>query len=134
MYLIPSALPRYDRLLQEQEFFCKNFAAVAVPLTNLLSPKVPFVWTESCQVAFDKLKALLSSSPILAAPNFDKLFKLAVDASDFGVGAVLLQDDSVCFYSKKFDVHQKHYSTIEKEALALIFALKHFEVYVSSSC
>jgi len=119
--------------------FCKNFATVATPLTNLLSPKVPFVWNELCQVAFVNLKALLISSPILAAPVFDRPFKLAVDASDFGVGAVLLQDDSVgvehpvCYFSRKFDIHQKHYSTIEKEALALILALKHFDVYVSSS-
>lgn len=108
-------------------------------MTNLLSPKVPFVWTELCQDAFDNLKALLSSSPILVAPDFSRPFKLAVDASDFGVGAVLLQDDSmgfehpVCYFSKKFDIHQKHYSTIEKEALALILALNHFDVYVSSS-
>lgn len=61
-----------------------------------------------------------------------------MNANDFGVGAVLLQDDAigfehpVCYFLKKFDIHQKHYSIIEKEALALILALKHFDVYVSS--
>lgn len=79
-----------------------------LPLTNLLSPKVNLVWTESCQVAFNNLK-VLSSSPVLAAPDFDRSFKLTVDARDFGVGAVLLQDDSlgierpVCYFSKKFE-------------------------------
>lgn len=119
--------------------FCKNFASVAAPLTNLLSPKVSFVWTERCQFAFESLKALLANTPVLAAPDFSRPFRLAVDASDAGVGAVLLQEDSlgvehpVCYFSKKFNVHQKHYSTIEKEALALILALDHFGVYVSSS-
>lgn len=91
------------------------------------------------QFAFENLKALLASAPVLAAPDFNRPFKLAVDASDAGVGAVLLQEDSsgvehpVCYSSKKFNLHQKHYSTIEKEALAFILALDHFGVYVSSS-
>lgn len=62
-----------------------------------------------------------------------------MDASGTGAGAVLLQEDEqgidhpVCFYSKKFNRHQVNYSTIEKEALALLLALQHFEVYVGSS-
>ncbi|XP_073721213.1 uncharacterized protein [Misgurnus anguillicaudatus] len=139
---VPSSRRELKRFLGMAGYyraFCKNFATVAEPLTNLLSPKVSFTWTESCQVAFDNLKALLSNSPVLAAPDFNRPFKLATDASDVGVGAVLLQDDlegiehPVCYFSRKFDVHQKHYSTIEKEALALILSLNHFDVYVSSS-
>lgn len=91
-----------------------------------------------CQVAFDSPKALLSTAPVLSAPDFKRPFKLAVDASDVGAGAVLLQDDDdgvedpLCYFSKKFDVHQQHYSTIEKECFkALILALKHYEVYVA---
>lgn len=92
-----------------------------------------------CQRAFENLKALLASAPVPAALDFNRPFKLAVDASDAGVGAALLQDDSsgvehpVCCFSKKSDTHQRHYSTIEKEALTLISALNHFNVYVSSS-
>ncbi len=73
--------------------FCVNFSAVASPLTDLLSPKVPFKWTESCQMSFEQFKALLINSPILFAPDFSSPFLLAVDASDTGVGAVLLQRD-----------------------------------------
>ena len=70
------------------------------------------------------------------APDFDKL---AVDASDVGIGAVLLQEDNngidhpVCYFSKKFNKHQKNYSAIEKECLALIPAIQQFEVYLTSS-
>uniref|UniRef100_A0A671UEB7 Gypsy retrotransposon integrase-like protein 1 n=1 Tax=Sparus aurata TaxID=8175 RepID=A0A671UEB7_SPAAU len=119
--------------------FCNNFSAVAAPLTDLLSPKTRFHWSESCQRAFDCVKALLAHAPVLAAPAFDRPFKLAVDASDAGAGAVLLQDGDddvehpVSYFSKKFNKHQRVYSTIEKEALALVLALKHFEVYVGSA-
>ena len=98
-----------------------------------------FKWTSDCQNAFDKLNAILRSEPVLLAPNFNKEFKLAVDVSDVGAGGVLLQEDDngvdhpVCFFSKKFNKHQKNYSTVEKECLSLILALQHFEVYLTSS-
>ena len=82
---------------------------------------------------------MLSNAPVLLAPKFCKSFKLTVDASDTGAGGVLLQEDKngvdrpVCYFSHKFNKHQKVYSTIEKECLALIFSLQFFEVYVSSS-
>lgn len=119
--------------------FCKNFSEVVAPLTSLASPKSPFEWSETCQFAFEAVKALLCSAPVLAAPVFARPFKLEVDASALGAGAVLLQEDEngidhpVCFFSKKFLKHQLHYSTIEKEALPLLLALQHFEVYLGSS-
>ena len=119
--------------------FCKNFAQLALPLTNLLKKESKFVWTSICQVAFDRLKQVLCHHPILKMPNFRKEFELAVDASDVAAGGVLLQGDSeneelkhpVAYFSKKFDSHQKHYSTIEKELLALILSVQHFEVYIN---
>ena len=67
------------------------------------------------------------------APDFDR----AVDATDLGVGAVLLQADSSGvdrpsgYFSRKLNRHQKIYSTIEKEALALVLAVQHFEVHLA---
>ena len=119
--------------------FCKKFSGIAEPLTNLLKKSTKFKWNDKCQDAFDRLKAILKSAPVLLAPDFDKCFKLAVDASDVGIGAVLLQEDNngidhpVCYFSKKFNKHQKNYSTIEKECLALILAIQQFEVYLTSS-
>lgn len=119
--------------------FCKNFAGVAAPLTSLVSPSSQFVWTAECQESFEAAKALLCSAPVLAAPDFERPFKIEVDASAHGAGAVLLQEDEqgidhpVCYFSKKFNKYQVNYSTIEKEALALLLALQHFEVYVESS-
>ena len=62
-----------------------------------------------------------------------------MDASDIGLGAVLLQEDvegqdhPICFFSRKFNCHQRNYCTSEKETLALILSLQHFEVYLSST-
>ena len=64
-------------------------------------------------VKVHKLKAILMSAPVLLAPNFGKPFKLAVDASDIGTGAVLIQEDDngvdhpVCYLSRKFNKQQK---------------------------
>uniref|UniRef100_A0A3B1J0P6 Gypsy retrotransposon integrase-like protein 1 n=1 Tax=Astyanax mexicanus TaxID=7994 RepID=A0A3B1J0P6_ASTMX len=120
--------------------FCRNFSTVVTPLTSLLSPNKAFVWDFNCQHAFENVKALLCSTPVLAAPNFSTPFKLEVDASAVGAGAVLLQEDEsgvehpVCYFSRKFNKHQVNYSTIEKETLALMLSLQHFDVYVGSSC
>ena len=119
--------------------FCDIFSVIAEPLTNLLSKRTKFIWTNDCQKAFDILKAILKNEPVLLAPNFAKEFKLAFDARDTGAGSVLMQEDGngvdhpVSYFSKKFNNHQKNYSTIEREYLSLILALQHFEVYLTSS-
>lgn len=119
--------------------FCRNFSTVVAPLTNLLRAGKDFCWTLVCQQAFEKVKMLLTEGPVLKAPRFDQPFRLQVDASNVGAGAVLLQtfeegiDHPVSFFSKKFNSYQLNYSVIEKEALALIWALQHFEVYVGSA-
>ena len=118
--------------------FCCNFSLVTSPLTNLLKKNVKYEWTPTCQAAFQQVKAMLSSYPILMAPDFHKPFLLMVDASDNGAGAVLMQQDEkgiehpVSYFSRKYDVHQKKCSTIEKEALALLLALQHFDMYLNT--
>ena len=88
--------------------FCKNFSVIVEPLINLLHKRREFTWSEECQAAFEKVKGVLTHCPVLAAPNFTKEFKLAVDASDVGAGAVLFQEDDrgiehpLCYFSKKF--------------------------------
>lgn len=119
--------------------FCPNFSSVVAPLTDLLKSGVKYSWTPACQSSFETVKALLTSSPVLAAPQLNQAFKLQVDASQVGAGAVLLQEDEhgvdrpVSFFSRKFLSYQANYSVIEKEALALIWALQHFDVYVAGA-
>ncbi|KAK3089262.1 hypothetical protein FSP39_002191 [Pinctada imbricata] len=73
--------------------FCPNFSSVVGPLTNQLQKKVNFAWTNDCEESFKKIKCVLMNSPVLSAPNFDKQFKLTVDASDVGIGAALFQEN-----------------------------------------
>jgi RNase H-like domain found in reverse transcriptase len=104
----------------------------------LLRKSVKFEWTTACDKSFNDIKEFLSNSPVVAAPNFEKPSKLAIDAIDYAVGSVLLQDDEnsiehpIACFSKKLNSHQKNYSTIEKETLSLVFALQHFDIYVNS--
>ena len=119
--------------------FCLNFSDIAAPLTNLLSKKVKFVWTDDCQMAFDKVKLLLQKFPVLKSPDYEKPFKLIIDSSDVGTGSVLVQEASdgldhpVSYFSKKFLKYQKNYSVVEKETLGLVLALEHFDVYLGST-
>lgn len=132
-------LQRFLGLVGYYRSFCRNFSSVVFPLTELLKSDVKFVWSADCQQAFENVKALLCACPVLAAPCFDRPFQVQVDASQVGAGAVLFQggDDGVlrpvCFFSKKFNSYQSNYSVIEKEALALIWALQHFEVYLGGA-
>ena len=132
------ALMRFLGMIGFYRRFCPNLSEVVAPLTNLLKKNVPYVWTEVCQSSFDKAKAILLSEPFLLAPDYDKPFTLCTDASDKAVGSCLMQCDGdgidrpVCYYSKKLNKHQLNYSTIEKEALALILSLKHFSVYLDN--
>ena len=99
-------------------------------MTNLLSKRTKFNWTNYCQKAFDILKAILKDKPVLLAPNFAKELNLAIDAGDTSAGSVLLQKDSndvdhpVIYMSKKFNKHHENYFTIEKECLSFIL---HFQ-------
>ena len=84
-------------------------------------------------------KILVTSAPVLKAPDYQKPCKLQIDTSDVVMGAVLLQespqgiDHPVSYYSRKFNSHQDNCSTSEKEALALLSALQHFDVYLSAA-
>ena len=141
-YPIPTSRKELARFLGMAGYyrnFCLNFSDIAAPLTNLLSKKVKFVWTDDCQQAFDKVKLLLQKSPVLGSPDYEKPFKLIIDSSDVGTGSVLVQEASdgldhpVSYFSKKFLKYQKNYSVVEKETLGLVLALEHFDVYLGST-
>ena len=117
--------------------FCPHFSSIASPLTELLKKNKPFIWGKDCDIAFSALKDFLSKSPVLRSPNFDKEFTMSCDASNSGIGAVLLQESEgtlhpIAYFSKKFNAAQTNYSTIEKECLALVLGLQHFDIYLSS--
>lgn len=98
--------------------FVKHYAVIAQPLTDLLKKGVLFIWTANHTLAFDTLKQALTEAPVLALPNFSKPFQLQTDASDSGIGAVLLQDGHpLAFVSKSLSPRSRGLSTYEKEYL-----------------
>ena len=118
--------------------YIRNFAAISVPLTNLTrkgsSDKIIFNRTELD--AFNELKDALANSVTLYSPSSDRPFIIRTDASDYAVGAVLAQNDDkmqehpIAFASSKLSGAQLNWSTIEKEAYAIIFALQKFDYLV----
>ena len=99
--------------------FLSNFATVAEPLTKLTKKEIKFVWNEEQQLAFEQVKALLASAPLLQQPDFAVQFEIHTDASDTGLGAVLVQkvgdDERVLkFASRVLTSAEKNYSVTER--------------------
>ena len=118
--------------------FIKDFSNLSKPLCELLAKDAKFVWDERCQNSFDQLKKILTTTPIVKAPNWQLPFELMCDASDFAIGAVLGQREDgkpyVIYYaSKTLNEAQRNYTTIEKELLAVVFALDKFRAYLVGS-
>lgn len=112
--------------------FIKDYSRIAKPMTNYLKKdaKIDLHNTEY-QKSFETLKTLLVNDPILAYPNFSKPFVLNTDASNFALGAVLSQEDhAICYASRTLNEHELNYSTIEKELLAIVWAVKYFRPYL----
>ncbi|GBG77379.1 hypothetical protein CBR_g23710 [Chara braunii] len=115
--------------------FVRNFSAVAAPLTNLTKKDTPFLWSLHCQMAFARLKQALTRAPVLKLPDPTLPFVLTTDASQYGIGAVLQQDDGnglrpVEFLSKKIKTQKLQDSTYEKKLNALVSALKHWKHFL----
>ena len=122
-------------LLSYYRAFIPNFSRRAEPLTKLLRGKEPFVWSEDQQAAFDELKSCLLTPPILRFPSFDKPFFIATDASDSGLGASLLQEVDgklmpISYASRTLNKAERNYSVTKREALAVVWALRHYKYLV----
>ena len=121
--------------------FIPNFSSIASPLTDLTKKNRPNSikdWQDHHERAFQTLKNRLTSSPILRLPVFQegKPFVLRTDASDIGLGAVLLQDFEgegrlpIAYASKKLLPRERNYSVIEKECLGIIWGVEKFRKYL----
>jgi Reverse transcriptase (RNA-dependent DNA polymerase). len=119
--------------------FIKNFSTIAKPLNQLLEKDILFEWKENQQQAFETLKKLLISAPILRYPDFQRPFYLHTDASGTGVGAVLAQRDdqrkeyAIAYASRSLNKAERNYSATELECLAVIWAVEHYHQYLGTN-
>lgn len=118
--------------------FVSNFATITAPLTDVVKKGKVFRWTPEAAAAFEQLKKILVSAPVLASPDYSKPFVIQTDASDVGIGGVLLQgegDDehAVAYYSQKLSSAQRKYQTTERECLAVIVGIEKFRPYIEGT-
>jgi hypothetical protein len=94
-------------------------------MTKLLEKEAKFKWSLQCKEAFLTLKKLLTTAPVLAQPDIEKLFDVYCDASDTVIGGVLMQDGRAIAYAlRQLRRHEGHYPTHDLELLAVIHTLK----------
>ena len=115
--------------------FIKDFSKIAAPLTELTKKNIRFKWTQECQKAFDTLKDLLISSPVLAFPDYTKRFSVHTDASSIALGGSLHMkgdkgEQPIAYFSRKLKDTEKSYTTTELEALAIHDSIKYFSAYL----
>ena len=90
-----------------------------------------WVWDSPQQEAFEKIKGILSTSPVLRYYDVNKPIKLSVDASSTALGAVILQDDRpVAYATKALTNAQRNYLQIDNEAFAILHACRKFHPYI----
>jgi hypothetical protein len=138
--LLPPTTVRGIRSFLGQATYHRKFiwmyAEITRPLYLLLKKGEKYVWTKSCQKAFEEVKKRLTTTPILITPNWSMDFHVHCDASNIAIGAVLAQnihgdrDSPIHYASRLLNSAEKNYSTTEREALAMIYSVGKFRHYL----
>jgi hypothetical protein len=111
--------------------FIQHFSRIASPLTQLTRKNVEFNWSAKCEEAFQRLKHLLTTAPVLTIPVPGGKLIVCTDASGTGLGCVLMQEKKVVAYaSRQLKPHEVRYPTHDLELAAVVFALKTWRHYL----
>jgi hypothetical protein len=115
--------------------FIKNFSIIAAPLNQLKGKDKEWNWGEEQQKAFEEIKAAIISELVLVLPRDKGKFKVETDASNFGIGAILSQQQDgfwhpIAFMSKTLTEAERNYKIYDKELLAIIKALRTWRQYL----
>ena len=127
-------------------YFVPKYSEVAHPLLDLTKKTTPWHWDNDQQTAFETLKNLMCTSPVLTQPNFNKQFFLQANASAYDVGAILSQEGEhlspslakrhkpvrhpVAYYSTTFSPIERNYDIYKRELLAVMKSLAHWQQYL----
>jgi len=124
------ALRGFLGLISYYRKFIRNYGLIAAPLTTLLK-KNSFVWSSAATQAFEALKEVVTSPPVLGLLDFSQPFVIECDASGTGLGAILMQAGRpIAFLSKDLKGHALLLSTYEKELLDLVTAVQKWRPYL----
>ena len=116
--------------------FLPNLAAIVQPLNDLLQKEKKWIWSLKCTRAVQTAKELLTTSNILTHYDPTLPLKLAADASQYGLGAVIShvlpggEEKPIAFASRSLSKSEQNYAQIDKEALALIYGVQKFHTYI----
>ncbi|GBM24969.1 Retrovirus-related Pol polyprotein from transposon 17.6 [Araneus ventricosus] len=117
--------------------FVPNYSDILFPLTSMLSNKVTFVWEAPQEAAFQKMKKILSSDPVLMIFDPGKETTITTDASSYGLGATICQKQAdgrrlvIAYASRTLTPTESRYAQIEKEALAVVWGCEKFRDYLT---
>jgi hypothetical protein len=119
------------RLAGYYRWFIPDFSRIAKPITGLLKNQTKFLWSTECEEAFQTLKKLLTTAPVLAQPDIERPFDIYCDASRIGIGCVLMQEGRVIAYaSRQLKKHEEHYPTHDLQLAAVVHSLKIWRHYL----
>ena len=127
-----SSLRAFLGLVSYYGSFLPPLHQIKAPLNKLLSKDTKWSWPIDCQKSFDKIKSLIKSDLLFTHFDPNKKIVVAADASNHGVGAVISHtftdgtEKAIMHAARSLTPAERNYSQVEKEALALIFAVKKF--------
>ena len=130
----PDDVAAVQRLMSKVKYlskFLSDLSRICEPIRRLTHKDVQWSWTKEQDVAFDKIKEAVTSTPVLKYFDSSKPTEGSGDASSQGLGFVSTQEDHpVTYASRALTQAEQHYSQIEKELLAQVFGLEHNHQYV----
>ena len=142
-WLTPTTKTEVQQFLGFASYYCRfiqDFAGIAKPLHRLTEEGATFLWTDECEHTFEKLRRLLTTTPLLAYPDFSRPIILDTNASGVRIGAVLSQLDEagqervVAYGSRVLSKAERQYCVTRRELLAVVTFIKQFKPYLAGKC